>query len=336
MEPRCFIIAEAGVNHNGSLDMALRLCDVAKEAGADAVKFQTFRTEYNVLRSCGWVDYQKQNVPEADSHWEMIKALELTDEEFFALKAHCDALGIEFISTPSERKSLQLLLDMGVKTVKLSSCDVTNIPLLRAAGRAKVHIMLSTGMCSLEDIDRAVAIIEQAGTCPENLTLLHCHSSYPTRFEDVNLRVMDTLRKRYGLAVGFSDHSSGWEMAVAATAMGAAVIEKHFTLDKSLEGPDHKMSLDPRELRQLVVAVRNTEVGLGDGVKRISASEQEVLQAYSRGIVAARDIAAGEIFTEDNITVKRPCRGIDVRAWDEVVGKAAKRAFTPDEPIITD
>ncbi|OGV52410.1 MAG: N-acetylneuraminate synthase [Lentisphaerae bacterium GWF2_44_16] len=336
MDRHCFIIAEAGVNHNGSIELALQLCDVAKKAGADAVKFQTFRTENNVLKSCGWVDYQKENMPEADSHWDMIKSLELTDEEFIRLKEYCDSTGIEFISTPSERKSLKLLLDMGVKTIKLSSCDVSNIPLLRAAGRANRRIILSTGMCTPEDINRAVEIIEEAGTVPENITLLHCHSSYPTAFADVNLRVMNVMRDRFRLKVGFSDHTPGWEMSVAAAALGAEVIEKHFTLDKTMEGPDHKMSLDPRELTLFVAAIRNVETGMGDGIKRISAAEQEVLKAYSRGIVAARDIAAGDVFTEDNITVKRPCRGIDVRDWDNVIGRKAKRAFKPDEPVALD
>lgn len=336
MAQRCMIIAEAGVNHNGSIELALKLCDAARKAGVDAVKFQTFRTEYNVLKSCGWVDYQKENMPEVDSHWEMIKSLELTDEEFIQLKKHCDAIGIEFISTPSERKSLKLLLDMGVKTIKLSSGDVTNIPLLRAAGRANRHIMLSTGMCTLEDIDHAVEVITLAGTEPDNITLLHCHTSYPTEFKDVNLRVMNVLRDRYKLKVGFSDHTHGCEMSVAAVALGAEVIEKHFTLDKNFDGPDHKMSLDPAELRHLVDSIRNTEVGLGDGIKRISAAEREVLKAYSRGIVATEEIAAGDVFTEDNITVKRPCKGIDVREWDNVVGRKAPRDFKVDEPVTLD
>lgn len=336
MGHKCFIIAEAGVNHNGSFSLASKLCDAAKNAGADAVKFQTFRTEYNVLKSCGWVDYQKENMPEADSHWEMIKSLELTDNEFIQLKQHCDRIGIEFISTPSERRSLKLLLDMGVKTIKLSSGDVNNIPLLRAAGRSNRHLILSTGMCELEDVDRAVEIIRQAGTADDNITLLHCHTAYPTGFEDANLRVMNLFRDRYGLKVGFSDHTPGCEMSVAAVALGAEAIEKHFTLDKNMNGPDHRMSLDPAELRRLIVAVRNTETGLGDGVKRISEAEREVLKAYSRGIVAQAAIAMGELFTEDNITVKRPCLGIDVREWDKVIGRKATKALRVDEPVTRD
>lgn len=331
---KVFIIAEAGVNHNGRLDLALKLCDAAAKAGADAVKFQTFRTEHNVLRDCGWVEYQQRNAGEAHSHWDMLRALELSDNDFLQLKQHCDSIGIEFISTPSERESLKLLLKLNVRTLKLSSCDVTNTPLLRAVGRARLNVLLSTGMCELDDIAAAIDIITAAGTPRGQLTLLHCHSAYPTSMSDANLRVMVTLRERFGLRVGFSDHTEGCLLAAAAVALGAEVVEKHFTLDRSLPGPDHKMSLDPHELETLVRNIRDVETGLGDGVKRISPCEREILKAYDRGIVAAAPIRAGETFSEDNLTVKRPCRGINVRQWDKIIGISAPRDFKKDEPII--
>ncbi len=324
------IIAEAGVNHNGSIQLALDMCDAARQAGADVVKFQTFRTECNVLRQCTWVDYQQENAPEFDSHWEMLKALELSDSEFARLKVHCDEIGIEFMSTPSDKPSLELLDSLDVKTLKISSSDVSNRPLLRQIGEVGRSVILSTGMSTLEELDAAVEVLGK-----DRLTLMHCHTAYPSRFEDVNLRCIATLRDRYEVDVGFSDHTPGVAASVAAVALGASVIEKHFSVNKSLPGPDQKMSLDPGEFQELIEAIRHTEQALGDGAKRLSTSEREIRDVYGKGIVARRPIRKGEVLSEQNITVKRPCLGIPVTEWDRVIGQTACRNFETDEPIQT-
>lgn len=329
------IIAEGGVNHNGSVEVALKLCDAAKKVGADIIKFQTFRTECNVLKECDWVEYQEENAPDFESHFQMLKSLELTDEEFIKVKKHCDKIGIAFLSTPSDAPSLDLLVKMGLETMKISSSDVTNIPLLRKIGRLNKEIILSTGMSSLKEVQMAVDELVKAGTPKDKITLLHCHSDYPTKFEDANLKVMLTLQKTFGTRVGLSDHSTGIELAIAAAAMGATVIEKHFTLDRKMEGPDQKMSTEPEEFARLVKAVRNVNLAMGDGVKKISDSEEEIRRVYGKGIVARKPIAKGEVLTEENITVKRPCKGLSVLKWDKVLGKKAKKDFAENEPIIS-
>ena len=329
------IIAEGGVNHNGSVDVALKLCDAAKKSGADIIKFQTFRTECNVLKECDWVEYQEENAPDFESHFQMLKSLELTDEEFIKVKNYCDRIGIEFLSTPSDAPSLDLLVKMGLETMKISSSDVTNIPLLRKIGRLNKEVILSTGMSSLKEVQMAVDELVKAGTPKEKITLLHCHSDYPTKFEDANLKVMLTLKETFGTRVGLSDHSQGIELAIAAAAMGATVIEKHFTLDRKMEGPDQKMSTEPDEFAKLVKAVRIVNIAMGDGVKKVSEAEEEIRRVYGKGIVALKPITAGEVFTEENITVKRPCKGLSVLKWDKVLGKKAKKNFAKDEPIIS-
>ncbi|OGV38347.1 MAG: N-acetylneuraminate synthase [Lentisphaerae bacterium GWF2_45_14] len=331
---RTIIIAEGGVNHNGSVEVARKLCDAALKAGADVIKFQTFRTECNVLKDCDWVDYQKKNAPDFESHFQMLKSLELTDDEFITVKDHCDKIGIQFLSTPSDLPSLELLVKMGLETMKISSSDVTNIPLLRKIGRLNKEVILSTGMSSLKEVQMAVDELVKSGTPKDNITLLHCHSDYPTKFEDANLRVMLTLKETFGTRVGLSDHSEGIELAIAAAALGATVIEKHFTLDRRMEGPDQKMSTEPKEFAKLVSAVRNLNMAMGDGIKRISPSEEEIRRIYGKGIVSLVPIAKNEIFTDKNITVKRPCKGLSVLNWDKVVGKKAKKDFAKDEPIV--
>jgi len=331
---KTIIIAEGGVNHNGSVEVALKLCDAAKKAGADIIKFQTFRTECNVLEECDWVDYQKENSPDFESHFQMLKSLELTDEEFIRVNKYCNKIGIGFISTPSDAPSLELLVKIGLETMKISSSDVTNIPLLRKIGMLNKEAILSTGMSSLKEVQMAVDELVKSGTAKDKITLLHCHSDYPTKFEDANLKVMLTLKETFGTNVGLSDHSQGIELAIAAAAMGATVIEKHFTLDRRMEGPDQKMSTEPEEFAKLVIAVRNVNMAMGDGVKKISDAEEEIRRIYGKGIVALKPIAKGEVFTEENITVKRPCKGLSVLKWDKVLGKKAKKDFVKDEPII--
>jgi len=330
---KTLIIAEAGINHNGSLGQAIKLCDAARKARADIVKFQTFRTECNVLKDCDWVKYQKENAPDFKSHWEMLKALELDDDEFRELKAYCDKTGIGFLSTPSDQPSLELLLSMGVGSFKISSGDVANIPLLRKIGRLNKIIWLSTGMSTMEEVGVALKTLTQAGTSKEKITLLHCHSDYPTKIEDANLSAMLALRDAFGTKVGFSDHTLGTEAAIAAVALGASVIEKHLTLDRNMAGPDQKSSLEPEIFASMVKAVRNIEKAMGDGVKRITPKEQEIRRVYGKGIVAARDIAKGEIFTEDKLAAKRPNRGIAVSEWDMIVGRTAKNNFKKDDFI---
>lgn len=330
---KVFFIAEAGVNHNGSIEIALKLCDAAKQAGADAVKFQTFRTECNVLKDCDWVDYQKENAGECKSHWEMLKSLELTDDEFRRLKEHCEKIEIMFLSTPSDAPSLELLSSMDLDIIKISSGDITNIPLLRKIAKLKKPAIMSTGMSSLAEIQRAIDILLSGGISLDNITLLHCHSDYPTRFEDANLLTMKTLEKTFGTKTGLSDHTIGPEASIAAAALGASVIEKHLTLDKNMDGPDHKASSDPTELAGIIKSVRNIEKAMGDGIKRITKAEKKIRDVYGKGIVAAKPIKKGETFTEDNLAVKRPRKGISVLEWDNVIGRVSNYDFKENDII---
>jgi N,N'-diacetyllegionaminate synthase len=330
---KVFFIAEAGVNHNGSIDKALKLCDAAKQAGADAVKFQTFRTECNVLKDCDWVEYQKENAGECDSHWEMLKSLELTDDEFRTLKKHCETIRIKFLSTPSDAPSLDLLSSMDMDIIKISSGDVTNIPLLRKIAKLQKPVIMSTGMSSVSEIQAAMDILLAGGISLEDITLLHCHSDYPTSFENANISVMKTLEKTFGTKTGLSDHTVGPEASIAAVAIGAVVIEKHLTLDKNMEGPDHKASADPAEMAAIIRAVRNTEKAMGDGVKRITEAEKKIRDVYGKGIVAAKLIKKGEEFSEDNLAVKRPCKGISVLDWDKVIGRVSNYDFKENDAI---
>lgn len=325
-----YIIAEAGVNHNGSYELACRLADAAKAAGADCIKFQTFRAENLVSRTAGKADYQKKTTGDS-SQLAMLKQLELSFDDFRKLKAYCEAIGIQFLSTPFDMESLAFLDELGVPFWKIPSGEVTNLPFLLAAAKTGRPAVLSTGMCEMEEIRAAVEAL-QTGGAPE-IRLLHCNTEYPTPFEDVNLRAMATMRQAFGLEVGYSDHTRGIEVPVAAVALGATVIEKHFTLDRNMEGPDHKASLEPAELAAMVRAIRNVEKALGTAEKKPSPSERKNIAVARKSIVAKTAIAAGETLTEDNLTVKRPGSGVSPMRWFEVLGSRADRDYQEDELI---
>ena len=335
MAGKTYIIAEAGVNHNGSLDRAKEMVEAAAIAGVDAVKFQTFRAETLVTRAAAKAGYQEQATGSEESQYEMLKKLELTASDFLKLKAHCEVNNVEFLSTPFDLSTIDLLKDLGINKWKLPSGEITNLPYLRKIGAFGQEILLSTGMCDLDEVAAALAVLEGAGAERSQITLLHCNTEYPTPMSDVNLRAMKTLKAAFpGLkGVGYSDHTLGVEVSIAAVAMGATVIEKHFTLDKTLPGPDHRASLELDELAAMVLAIRNIETSLGDGVKRPSASEQKNISIVRKSIVAAVSIMCGERFSVDNLTVKRPGNGLSPMCWDELIGTTADRDYDADERI---
>ncbi|MBQ3392881.1 MAG: N-acetylneuraminate synthase [Lachnospiraceae bacterium] len=325
-----YIIAEAGVNHNGSYELACRLADAALEAGADCIKFQTFKAEKLVSKNAEKAQYQKAATGDT-SQQEMLKKLELSYEEFISLKKYCESIGIAFLSTPFDFESIDFLNSIGMPFWKVPSGEVTNLPYLRAVARTGKPVVMSTGMCTMDEIASSVQALRESGA--GEITLLHCNTEYPTPYEDVNLRAMQTIRDTFGLEVGYSDHTKGIEVPVAAAAMGAVIIEKHFTLDRNMEGPDHKASLEPQELKDMVTSIRHIEAALGSGVKEPSPSEKKNMAVARKSIVAARAIRAGELLTEDNITVKRPGTGISPMRWDEVLGTRAVRDYAEDEMI---
>lgn len=325
------IIAEAGVNHNGNFALALKMADAAKAAGADIVKYQTFRPEALVSRYADKADYQKQTTGEEERQLDMLKKLTLLPEEYRQLKARCDKIGITFLSTPFDLESVAFLHTIDMPFWKIPSGEVTNLPYLLAIARTKKPVVLSTGMCGMEEIQSAMEVLRANGT-PE-ITLLHCNTEYPTPYEDVNLRAMAAMRERFGVDVGYSDHTPGIEVPIAAAALGAVIIEKHFTLDRGMEGPDHKASLEPAELAAMVTAVRHIERALGSGEKSLSPSEAKNRDIARKSIVARRAIAKGERFTEENITAKRPGGGVSPMRWFEALGAEAGRNFEEDEMI---
>ena len=327
------IIAEAGVNHNGELAVAKRLVDVAAEAGADLVKFQTFNADELVTAQARSADYQLANSSTDESQHAMLRRLELTRDMHEELLAHCKARRIGFFSTAFDIGSVDLLVDLHLDRLKIPSGEITNLPYLRHIGSLGKRLILSTGMATLREIEEALAILEAAGTSRQRITVLHCNTEYPTPMEDVNLRAMLTIRDAFGVQVGYSDHTLGIEVAIAAVALGATVIEKHFTLDRRMTGPDHKASLEPAELAAMVAAIRNIERALGDGCKRPSASEAKNLPVVRKSLVAACSIRKGESFTQVNITAKRPGTGLSPMRLDEVLGRAAARDFAADELI---
>lgn len=333
MTTRTLIIAEAGVNHNGDLALAKRLIDVAAEAGADLVKFQTFNADRQVTRTAIKADYQIKATDGKESQHEMLRRLELTAEMHKKLIVHCAARNIGFFSTGFDIASVDLLVSLGQSIIKIPSGEITNLPYLRHIGRLRKTLILSTGMAILGEIEAAIDVLEQAGTPRANITVLHCTTEYPAPMAEVNLRAMQTIGAAFGVAVGYSDHTSGIEVSIAAVALGATVIEKHFTLDRDLPGPDHKASLEPEELKAMVAAIRNIEVALGDGVKRLTPSEARNKPVARKSIVATVQIRKGEVFTSDNFTAKRPGSGISPMRWDEVVGRVAPRDFAVDELI---
>ena len=326
------IIAEAGVNHNGIPELAFELVDAAANAGADVVKFQTFHAEAVTAAHAAKAEYQMETTGAGESQLDMIRRLELAPEVFRDLAAHCRTREIEFMSTPFDLASVDFLAAMGMETFKIPSGEITNLPYLRRVGALKHHIILSTGMCTLDDVAAALDVLEAAGTRRNRITLLHCTTEYPAPYGEVNLRAMKTLADAFpGLPVGYSDHTQGIEIAVAATALGATVIEKHFTLDRNMEGPDHAASLEPSELAHMVSAIRHVAQALGDGVKRPTPSELKNRDIARKSIVAARPVAAGEILSEENLTTKRPGTGLSPMLWDTVIGTPAPRDLQKDD-----
>lgn len=325
-----YIIAEAGVNHNGSFELACRLVDAAKAAGADCIKFQTFKSKNLVSGNAQKAEYQKSTTGEG-SQIDMLKKLELSYEEFLKLKDYCDEADICFLSTPFDFESIDFLNSLEMPFWKIPSGEITNYPYLVALAKTYKPVVMSTGMCEMQEIEAAIKVLRDNGA--GEIKLLHCNTEYPTPFEDVNLKAMETLREEFGLDVGYSDHTKGIEVPVAAVALGATIIEKHFTLDRNMEGPDHKASLEPDELAGMVSAIRHIESALGSGDKIPSPSEKKNIPIARKSIVAKTSIKAGEIFTENNITVKRPGTGISPMKWNDVMGTKAKRNFEEDELI---
>lgn len=330
------IIAEAGVNHNGSAELARRMVDAARLAGADYIKFQTFKTECIVNRSARQADYQRRNLGNGandDSQYGMLKRLELDFDSFRTLSEYCRDHGTRFMSTPFDLPSIDFLATLPMDYWKVPSGEITNRPYLEKIAASGKPVIMSTGMSEMQEVEDAVRLLCDGGLGPDDITLLHCNTEYPTPMADVNLRAMDTLRRAFGTRVGYSDHTRGIEVAIAAAALGADVIEKHFTLDRTLPGPDHVASLEPSELAAMVMAIRNIELALGDGVKRVTDSERANRDVARKSIVAARDIEAGEVLTEENLTVKRPGTGISPMRLRDILGSRAVRAFAADELI---
>ncbi len=326
-----YIIAEAGVNHNGQLDLAMQLCEAAKQTGADAIKFQTWRTEKIITRQTAQAEYQAKNMVQQQSQFEMLKKLELDYDDFRKIKEYCQNLEIDFLSTPDEDESLDFLLDLGLPLIKIGSGEITNVPYLRYIGSKNMPVIMSTGMSYLSDVERAYNTIMDAGA--REVAILHCTTNYPCPLNEVNLLAMLTLKNAFKCTTGYSDHTLGIEVSVAAVAIGAKIIEKHFTLDVNMEGPDHAASLNPIEFKTMVTAIRNVENALGNGIKAPNASEKKISTVVLKKIVAKREIQVGEIFSQDNICAKRNDMGIDVSLWDFVVGKIAKKQYQIDQPI---
>ena len=325
------IIAEAGVNHNGDVNIAKKLCLAAKEAGADVVKFQTWITEKIITQNVEQAEYQKENTGRDESQYEMLKALELSYDEFREVKVYCDEIGILFASTADEEDSLDFLVELGIPFIKVGSGDVGNISYLRYIGLKKLPVILSTGMSTLADVEMSLQALRDGGAT--DITLLHCTTNYPCPYDAVNLKAMDTLKHAFGLPVGYSDHTEGLEVPVAAVARGAGVIEKHFTLDRNMEGPDHKASMEPKVFKEMVQAIRHIETALGDGLKQPTKAEQQISKVVLKRIVAKRDIRAGQVIREEDICVKRNNTGLPANAWDIILGTAARRDYKADEGI---
>ena len=332
MENRVFIIAEAGDNHNGDINLAYKLVDVAVEAGADCVKFQTFITEEIISKKAEMAEYQKKNTGISESQFEMVKKLELSFDDFKKIKAYCDQKGIIFLSTAFDLPSVKFLNQIQIPFWKIPSGEITNLPYLEAIAKTGKKIVMSTGMASLKEIEAALNILKVNGA--KDIVLLHCNTEYPTPMEDVNLLAMIQMRNLFNCKVGYSDHTQGIEVPIAAVTLGARIIEKHFTLDKNMPGPDHKASLEPEELKLMVTSIRNIEKALGDGIKKVSKSEKKNIEIARKSITAKKMIKKGETFTTDNITCKRPGNGISPMEWYNVLGQKAIKDFKEDELIL--
>lgn len=326
-----FIIAEAGVNHNGDIDLAKRMIDIASKYNVDAIKFQTFKTENLVSKNAKKANYQKNTTDQNESQFDMIKKLELDIKTHKELIEYCKYKNIMFLSTPFDLESIDLLNDLGLEIFKIPSGEITNLPYLEKIGKLKKKVILSTGMSTLNEIENALDILKENGT--KDITVLHCNTEYPTPMEDVNLNAMNTIKEKLNVEVGYSDHTIGIEVPIAAVSMGAKVIEKHFTLDKNMEGPDHKASSEPNELKQMVECIRNIEKAMGDGIKKPSKSEMKNIDVVRKSIVAIKKIKTGEIFTEENISIKRPGNGISPMKWYEVLGTLATKDYDEDDLI---
>lgn len=330
---KILIIAEAGVNHNGDLGIAERLVDAAASAEADCVKFQSFIASHLASARASKAEYQLRTTDSSETQLQMLKRLELNRDAHVALIGRCREKGIEFLSTAFDPPSLDLLLELGIDRIKIPSGEITNLPALRRIGTIGLPVLMSTGMATLGEIEAALSVLEASGMPRASITVLQCTTEYPTPMPEVNLRAMLTMRDAFGVSVGYSDHTEGIEVAVAAAALGASVIEKHFTLDRNLPGPDHKASLDPDELHAMVLAIRNVEAAMGDGIKRPGPSECKNMPIARKSLVASRLILAGEAFSAENVAVKRPGNGLSPMRWDEVIGRRASRDFAADELI---
>lgn len=328
---RVLVIAEAGVNHNGSLELALELVKKAAWAGADIIKFQTFKAELCVSQYAEKAEYQKETTGSADNQLKLLKKLELSDQDFYEINEKCKACNIQFMSTPFDPISVLFLKNMQMPYWKIPSGEITNLPYLEAIGKLQQPVIMSTGMSSREEIAAALQVLKKQGT--EEIILLHCTTEYPAPYEEVNLKAMRTMEEQFHCPIGYSDHTKGITIPIAAVAMGAAVIEKHFTLDCNMTGPDHKASLEPEELRRMIKQIRFVEKAMGDGIKRPTESEKKNIPAARKSIVASEDIKEGQQFTEQNLAVKRPGTGITPMRWHEIIGTKAKRNFKKDEMI---
>jgi len=328
-----YIIAEAGVNHNGQLDLALEMCNVAKSAGANAVKFQTWKTKNIVTKSAKLAKYQESEKQLGnESQYDMLEKLELSFDDFSTIRDHCNQIGITFLSTPDDSESLSFLVELGMDFIKIGSGEVNNIPFLREIGSKQLPVVLSTGMSNLGEVERAYNVLVESGS--KDITLLHCTTNYPCPMTEVNLMAMQTLSAAFNCPTGYSDHTEGIEVPIAAAALGARIIEKHFTLDKSMKGPDHKASVDPAELEQMINSIRNIEICLGDGIKKPNRSELVIQNIVKKKIVASRMIATGEIFSDLNLTVKRTDYGIPADYWDYLQGLESNRNYKVDDAVV--
>ncbi|MEA4840502.1 MAG: N-acetylneuraminate synthase [Bacteroidales bacterium] len=327
------IIAEAGVNHNGNYEIAKKMVLAAKEAGADYIKFQTAVPELVISRSAVMAEYQKVNTGNDESQLEMCRKIHLPLKDYKPLKDYCDEVGIHFLSTPFDLVSIDLLSTLDMDYFKIPSGEITNLPYLRKVAKIGIPVILSTGMCEMDEIGAALEILYKNGLCNKKVILLHCNTEYPTPMEDVNLRAMNTMAAKFGVKVGYSDHTEGIEVPIAAVTLGACVIEKHFTLDKKMEGPDQKASLEPDEFMAMVLAIRNIEKALGKEDKHVTSSERKNIAIARKSIIAAIKINIGDLFTEQNLTVKRPGTGVSPMLWDSVIGQVSKKSYQPDDLI---
>lgn len=328
---KVFIIAEAGVNHNGSIEIAKKLIDEAAKCGVDAVKFQSFKAKNLVTKVAKQADYQKENMKKEVSQYEMLKALELSYDDHIELINYSKEKGIMFLSSPFDLESIDMLMELGIEMFKVPSGEIENVPYLKKIAKTGKKVILSTGMSNLSDIEFALDILREAGA--KDISVLHCNTDYPTKMEEVNLTAMNTIGNAFLVEIGYSDHTKGIEIPIAAVALGAKIIEKHFTLDKNMEGPDHKASLEPDELKAMVDSIRNVETALGNGIKALTNSEKKNIKVARKSIICSSYIKKGEVFTEENLTIKRPGTGLSPKMWDNIIGKKAQRDYNVDEMV---